>query len=346
MRKTFIKIFLLSLVILSISAARTKEQRVNDYLQATEEAKLKVENFKKAIKSRNPERIKRATLKIQADPAAIKELNKENNFVKKKFVDTTDRIQAKTIENIKENYAKQYNKEHPEAKISPKDVKVKKFTNPSSEIKAGHDWDVTVTVKGEDIPYQKVKKIVHDSYFDAAGGKKAYPDTTAEKFAEDHHVEVTSEGHAEAYEGGKEYIDNTGTHKVKDPERLSKTIEHKSDLEYEKAKEQEASREYGKSEVSKHERARQYTKQYEKHIKPRIKEMGGRIPDEVSKGTNILKKIGKYDKGLKRTYTPADADVDLEKMGETTESIIEKGSALVESAQKLGPRTKEHRLKK
>lgn len=339
MNNTFIKILLLLLLVFTISPARTHEQRVNDYLQAVEHAKTKVQKFKEAVKSGDPAKIKKATLEIQEDPAAIKELNKENIAIKKKFVDTTDAIQSETIKNIKQKVAEKYG-------VRPEEVEIKKFTNPSSEVKAGHDWDVTVTVKGEDIPYQKVKKIVHDSYFDAAGGKKAYPNTSATDFAETHHVEVTSKGHAEAYEGGKEYIDNTGTHKVKDPERLSKTIEHKSDLEYKKAKEYEASGEYGKSEVSKHEQARQYTKQYEKHIKPRIKEMGGRIPDNVRKGTNILKKIGKYDKGLKRTYTPADADVDLAKMGETAESIVKKGSALVESGQKLGPRTKEHRLKK
>jgi len=339
MNTILFRIFLLLMLIFTISSSRTHKQRVNDYLQAVENAKAKVENFKQAIKSKDPIKIKKATLKIQEDPAAIKELNKESNLVKKKFVDITESIQSKTIENIKQKVAKKYG-------VRPEDVNVKKFTNPSSKVKAGHDWDVTVTVKGDDIPYQKVQDIVHDSYFEASGGKKAYPNKTAKEFAEAHHVEVTSKGHAEAYEGGKEYIDNTKTHKVNDPERLSKTIEHKSDLDYKKAKEYAGAKEYAKSEVYKHEHARQYTKQYESHIKPRIKEMGGRIPDNIRKGTNILKKIGKYDKALKRTYTPADADVDLAKMGETAESIIKKGSALVESGQKLGPRTKEHRLKK
>jgi len=339
MNRTFIRIFLLSLLIFTVSFSRTHEQRVNDYLSAVKQAKTKVAKFKNAVKSGDPTKIKKATLEIQTDPAAIKEINKESISVKKKFVDTTEAIHSETIENIKQKVAKKYG-------VKAEDVRVEQFTNPSSEVKAGHDRDITVTINGKDIPHESVKDIVHESYYDAAGGKKAYPHSDPEHFAEEHHIEVTSEGSAEAYEGGKEYIDNTGKYKVKDSERLSKTIEHKSHLDQNKAAEHTANGDYGKSEVYKHEQARQYTKQYEKHIKPRIKEMGGRVPDEVRKGTNILKKIGKYDKNLKRTYTPADADADLAKMGETAESIIKKGSTLVESGQKLGPRTKEHRLKK
>ncbi|HID93700.1 MAG TPA: hypothetical protein EYP60_06355, partial [bacterium (Candidatus Stahlbacteria)] len=66
--------------------------------------------------------------------------------------------------------------------------------------------------------------------------------------------------------------------------------------------------------------------------------MGGRVPENVRKGTEILKKIGKPSKKLGRIYTPADADMDLAKLGkhgETVESIVEKGSALVESGQKI-----------
>ncbi len=328
------------------SYARTYNQRVNDYLQAVENAKSKVRKFKEAVKSRDPVRIKKETLNIQEDPAAIKELNKESNSVKKKFVETTDSIQAKTIENIKKNYVEQYNAKHPEAKIRAKDVNVKKFTNPGSEIKAGHDWDVTVSVKGKDVSYREVKDMVHKSYFDAAGGEKAYPNSDPENFAKSHHVEVTSRHHAEAYEGGMDYINDTKGYKVKDPERLSKTIEYKSHLDQKNAAEYADDKEYGKSEVYKHEQARQYTKQYDKHIKPRIDKMGGYVPESVRSGTKILKKIGKYDAKLKRVYTPADADMDLSKMGETTESIIKKGSALVESGQKIKAPSKETRLKK
>ena len=299
-----------------------------------------MQKFKKAIKSRDPVKIKKATLEIQEDPVAIKELNKESTFVKKKFVDMTDTIQSETIENIKQKVAKKYG-------VKPEDVRVKKFTNPSSEVKAGHDWDVTVSIKGKgEIPLKESTKIVHESYYDAAGGSKAYPNSNPKEFAETHHVEVTNSSHAEAYEGGKKYIDNTGEHHVKDSERLSKTIEHKSHLDQKKASEYGSKGEYAKEEVYKQEQARQYTKQYDKHIKPRIKEMGGKVPDKVKKGTKILKKIGKYDKSLKRKYTPADADKDLAKIGETSESIIKKGSALVESGQKIQQTSKKIAVKR
>ena len=347
MSNQLIKILLLSLLMFTISSARTHEQRVNDYLQAVENGKKKVQKLKKAIESGDPAKIKKATLEIQADPAAVKELNKDSITTRKKFVEMTDAIQSDTEKLIKEKYVERHNKnlKTGEKKITINDVKIKKFTNKSNTIKGGHDWDITVTVNGKDVPHESVKDIVHKSYYDAAGGEKVYPNTNAKEFAESHHVEVTSEWNAEAYEGGMGYINNTGTHKVKDPERLSKTIEHKSNLEHENALKHEAKSNYGKREVSKHEHARQYTKQYEKHIKPRVKEMGGRIPKKVSEGTEILEKIGEYDKKLKRTYTPADADADLAKMGETSESIIKKGSALVESGQKLKAPSKKVRLK-
>ena len=322
-------LLIISIMFLTQSYSRTYEQRVNDYLHEVKSAQSKVQEFKKAIKSRDPIKIKKATLEIQEDPTAIKELNKESTFVKKKFVDMTDTIQSETIKIIKQKVAERY-------RIKPEDVIVKKFTNPSSEVKAGHDWDVTVSIKGEgEIPLKESKKIVHESYYDVAGGNKAYPHSNPKDFAEAHHVDVTNSSHPEAYEGGKKYIDNTGEYNVKDSERLSKTIEHKSHLDQKKSLEYGSKGEYGKKEVYKQEQARQYTKQYDKHIKPRIEEMGGTIPEKVLKGTKILKKIGKYDKSLKRNYTPADADKDLAKMGETTESIIKKGSTLVESGQKI-----------
>jgi len=353
--KKIIKLLLLAAIVTSTtsaSQARSHDQRVKDYLQAVESAKSKVKEFNEAIKSGNAARIKRVTLEIQEDPAAIKELNKQSVSVKKRFVKTINKIQAKTIKNIKKKYVKEYNAKHPDAKIKIKDVKVKKFTNPSSEIKGGHDWDVTVSVKGKDVPFREVEGMVHESYYDAAGGKKSYPNSNPKKFAKSHHVEVTDGiSHAEAYEGGSKYINKNKKGKaefrIKDPERFSKTIEHKSHLDQKNAADYADKREYSKSEVYKHEQARQYTKQYEEHIKPRIKEMGGRVPENVRKGTEILKKIGKPSKKLGRIYTPADADMDLAKRGkhgETMESIIKKGSSLVESGQKIKRPSRETRL--
>jgi len=326
----------------TLHAQEPDSSRVNAYLKAIEDAKAKVKNFKEALRSRDPVKIKKANLEIQADPAAIKELNKESLIVRKKFVDTTEVIHSETLEGIKQRVAEKYN-------VDPADVEIETFTNPSKTTKGGHDWDVTVKVKGEEINFRDVKEIVHEAYYDAAGGEKAYPHENPEHFSETHNVEVTSSHNAEAYEGGKKYIDNPGEYQVKDPERLSKTIEHKSHLEQKKAVEFSKKGDLSKSEVYRHEQARQYTKQYDKHIKKIIRKRGGRIPENIQKGTKILRKIGKFDKKLGRVYTPADADAELAKLGkhgETIESIIQKGSALSESAQKLKAPSKEVRLKK
>jgi hypothetical protein len=345
-----IMVRLVFLVFLLSSFTLHAETDIQAYNESVQLGEGKVDKFIESLKSGDPNRIRESTLEIQRDPAAIKQLNKRSNFVKQKFVQTTDNIQSETINNIRAKVAKEYG-------VPPEKVRVRTTTNPSSEIKAGHDWDVTVSIEGQgEIPLDDIvertvkgaktdkvkakgaKSIVEESYFEAATGKPASSKSQVENFSKSHHVEVTNKTHAEAYEGGKKFIDNPADYNVKDTERLSKTIEHKSNLDRNKALEFQSQGKTGKAQIYKGEQARQYTKQYDKIIEPRIKAMGGKIPPKVAEGTKILKMIGQKVPGTDVTFTPKDAEIALAKLGETPESIIQKGSSLVESAEKLLPK--------
>lgn len=336
------------------------QTNINAYEEAARQANIKVDEFIDAVNSGDPAKIREHTLKIQEDPAAIKQLNKRPQSVRKPFIESTQRIQAKTQSIARQKIAK-------ELGIPENKVKFKKFTGKQVNPTAGHDWDVTVEIDGKEMPLEDemvrtskgaktskvktkgAKTIIEESYYEAATGEKAPSPSNkqasqnyknrAKEFAAKKHVEITSSTHAEAYEGGQEFIDNPKEYKVKDPERLSKTIEHKSDLDAKKAAEYKAKGEIGKAQISKGEQARQYTKQYKKIIEPRVKAMGGKIPPKVVEGTRILNKIGQTIPGTKTVFTPQDAEIALKKIGETTESIIKKGSALVESSEKLKPKT-------
>ena len=329
-RRRGIGILLLFVYILSAKAGK-----VSEYTEAIRNAENKVAEFRKALISGTPEAIRKATLEIQADPAAIKALNRRSVYLRSRFVRATHEIQEHTVTEIKKRIARQYG-------VDPEQVRVKKFTNPRTSVRAGHDWDLSVSIRGKgEIDFREARRIVHESYFDAVGGSRTFPGETAEHFAETHKVEVTSQSNPEAYEGGKRYLKHPESHVLKDPERLARTIEYKSDKELGDAKKMEAEEARSAREVSRHEQARQYTKQYDKHIRPRVEKMGGKIPKKVREGTEILKKIGTYDRKLGRYYTPADAEQALAARGESFESIIRKGSTLVESAQKLRTRPPE-----
>ncbi len=353
-------IFLLLLMNPLAYSANDIQTNINAYEEAVRQADIKVDEFVDAVNSGDPAKIREHTLKIQEDPAAIKQLNKRPQSVRKPFIESTQRIQTKTQSIARQKIAKELG--IPESK-----VKFKKFTNKQVNPTAGHDWDVTVEIDGKEMPLEDemvrtstgaktskvktkgAKTIVEESYYEAATGEKAPSSSNkqasqdyksrAKEFSAKKHVEITSSKHAEAYEGGQEFIDNPKDYKVKDPEKLSKTIEHKSDLDAKKAAEYKAKGEIGKAQISKGEQARQYTKQYKKIIEPRVKAMGGKIPPKVVEGTRILNKIGQTIPGTKTVFTPQDAEIALRQIGETTESIIKKGSALVESSEKFKPKT-------
>lgn len=193
------------------------------------------------------------------------------------------------------------------------------------------------------------------------------PPHPADVFAHQQAVEVINSQGAEAYGGskseGSRIIEGPKDQRLRDPHQISDAIEVKSNLPREKALklegqaqqhlrdafQAEQAGDFAKARESRLlarekildaqgqwlEQARQYDKQFSRQIKPRVEGVGGAVPDHVQRGSEILKAIADGE------MSPAKGREALMAMGETPESIINKGAGLVESSQTVrAPGTK------
>ncbi len=88
-----------------------------------------------------------------------------------------------------------------------------------AKIKVGQDWDVTVRVKGEDIPISQSRSSVEESFYQACNNRKPKTPAEAKAFASKQYVEVTNRTHSEAY-GLKK---GQGAKIIQGPSNLSRT---------------------------------------------------------------------------------------------------------------------------
>jgi len=316
---------------------------------AQAEAAKKIADFDAAVKAGKPERIRKAALNLQSDPIAVQKLNQaERPDLVEAHNQVTDKIKAGAKENIRENMAKEWNRTHPNEKpITKKDVEIYEPTNykdPSAKPKSGQDWDVTVRVKGKDVPPAQSQKVVEKSYYDAAGGEKTFgkraPGVTTEQAAaaaaHKQAVEVTHGKSTEAYNepetilGTKAAKPDAGK-KLTDSEQLTHAIENKSNLSRNKASEAAKAGDSVEAVRQETEQMRQASKQYDKITKARVEAAGGEVSSHVEKGMDIVRDAGAGK------ISPEQARAELAKMGETPESIISKASGQAEAAQKLKP---------
>ncbi|MEI7751416.1 MAG: hypothetical protein WCJ71_04910 [Candidatus Omnitrophota bacterium] len=316
---------------------------------AQAEAAKRLADFEAAVKAGKPERIRKAGLELQSDPIAVQKLNQADRpDLVEAHNQVTEKIKTGAKENIKENMAKEWNKTHPNEKpITKKDVEIYEPTNykdPSAKPKSGQDWDVTVRVKGVDVPPTQSQKVVEKSYYDAAGGEKTFgnraPGVTTEQAAaaaaHKQAVETTHGKSPEAY-NQPETILGTKTEKPKtgerlsDPEQLTHAIENKSNISSNKAAEATAAGNSTEAVRQETEQMRQASKQYDKITKPRVEAAGGNVHSQVEKGMEIVRDAGAGK------ISPEQARAELAKMGETPESMISKASGQAEAAQKLKP---------
>lgn len=317
--------------------------------KAQAEAAKKVADFDQAVKAGKPERVRKAALNLQSDPIAVQKLNQaERPDLVEAHNQVTDKIKSGARENIRENMAKEWNKAHPnDPPITKKDVEVYEPTNykePSAKPKSGQDWDVTVRVKGKDVPPAQSQKVVEKSYYDAAGGEKTFgkraPGVTQEQAAaaaaHKQAVEVTHGKSTEAYNepekilGTKTERPKTGE-SLKDSEQLTHAIENKSNISRNKAAEAAKTGNATEAVRQEAEQMRQASKQYDKISKPRVEAAGGKVSSHVEEGMNIVRDAGAGK------ISPEQARAKLAGMGETPESIISKASGQAEAAQKLKP---------
>lgn len=214
----------------------------------------------------------------------------------------------------------------------------------------------------KDIRIKDSAQGVQEAYFEAATGRARPADAAAaEKYAKEaaefahkHNVEVTDYLGSESYGGmqgeGEAIIKGPKNQRLRDVEQLSQVMEYKSNLARNKAKDlvDDAARqvkalglEAGDPRALRimeeaeaaaqgwyQEQARQYVKQFDKQIAPRVEALGGKVPARVDEGTQVLRRLAAGE------ISPAEARLQLKAMNQTVDDVIRKGTGLVEAAQK------------
>lgn len=214
----------------------------------------------------------------------------------------------------------------------------------------------------KDIRIKDSAQGVQEAYFEAATGKARPVDpAAAEKYAKEaaefahkHNVEVTDYLGSESYGGmqgeGEAIIKGPKNQRLRDVEQLSQVMEYKSNLARNKAKDlvddaakqvkalglapndPRAVRIMEEAEAAAQgwyqEQARQYVKQFDKQVVPRVESLGGKVPARVDEGTQVLRRLAAGE------ISPAEARLQLKAMNQTIDDVIRKGTGLVEAAQK------------
>ena len=308
---------------------------------AQQQAAGKIDRFDAAVKSGNPDAIRQTTLDLQADPIAVQKLN---NGGRRDLIDRhiaeTQSVRNAAKDNIKRDMADKWNADHPHDPITPDDVEIFEPTNykkPGAEPRTPQDWDVTVRVRGKDVPLSQSKGVVEGSFYKAAGGEKTFgPGSTPESVAHQQAVEVTDSGSLESYKepdkilGGKDAPPDPGS-KLNDAQDLGEVIEYKSNLARNKADAARASGNQVEGVRQDFEQMRQAVKQYDKITDPRVKAQGGKVGNQVEAGMKIMRDVADMK------ISPEQGRAQLAEMGETPESITRKAASQVEAAQKLKP---------
>ncbi|MCX6996164.1 MAG: hypothetical protein NTV49_03550 [Kiritimatiellaeota bacterium] len=330
--------------------------------EARNAADGKINELDRALKSGNPDRIKKASVDLQADPLAVQRLNNGTN---KSLIEqqnhVTGEIQEAATQQIKEKVARQWNDAHPNApkKMTREDVQLKPRTNyqdPTAPETAAQDWDANVQVKNpktgkmEDVPRAKAQDIVEKAYYDAAGAEKTFGEkSTPKSAAKRQSVEITDAAHPESYKDPDTVLGKGGKKPeydkpVEDPTGLTKTMDYKSDKAAQEAaklrQEAKALRSKGdeagarakeiQAQGKDLEQIRNSVKQFNKINKPRVEAAGGEVHPTVEKGMKILEEAGKGN------ISPEEARAELAKIGETPETIMSKANSQSEVAQKFG----------
>jgi len=291
------------------------------YQQGVVKAQGTVDTWLKAVGKSDFRAMHRAMLAVQRDPYAVKLMNELPVPLRRTFNGQVQSIQVKVKRLVRAGVARRFG-------VHPRDVMIKTFGTLPTGSKVGQDWDLTVYVNGKDVSYHDVEQLVWKAYYHAANGRVVAPGMTPAEFGKQHGITPTSALHPEAYPDP-----------LLDPEGYAKVVRYKTDHV---AQEAEMLRKLGQSSEAAHlrgEAVRQAVKQYDRNVKPLVREMGGQIHPEVEKGMRILRRVGKLMANGRR-FTVADADALLAEMGQTTTGIINKAASQSEAAVKFGSRPK------
>jgi hypothetical protein len=341
-------------VVVALSFTSNLRAEGDAWPQAASQANAKIERYAEACRSGDPLARRQATMELQADPAAIRLVNKHSSEeFKTRLNQDIGAVKAQTRVVMKERFAQQMG-------VSPDRVSFFEATNapkPGDKVKVGQDWDLTIRVDGRDVPTPVARPIANQAYYEAATGRRppklrtnadgtvsaealnryaeagdAYA-RAANDYAHHQALEVTYYQHPESYGGstreGGAIITGPKGARLRDPAQISQVIEYKSAEAANLAEDRRTRGDHAGAAGRDLEQIRQSTKQFQSQVVPRVEAMGGEVPCFVKKGQEILRRVDSLE------ITPAQAREELWKMGETPESFIRKTAALVEAVQVL-----------
>lgn len=251
------------------------------------------------------------------------------------------------------------------------DIKVGQDWDVTVRIDSDNTLDTASRANGErparslkDLRIDDTQAIVHNAYYEAATGQPAPSPGEAREFAHKQAVEVVNYQGAEAYGGGidegEHIITGPKDQQLRDPAQIAKAMEHKSNLPAQRAATLEAQataleaaardlesknnhtaadtlREQAlekrlDAQGQKLEQGRQFTKQMQKQVVPRLEAMGMEVPEKIRESTKIMGEM----EMLESSPAQVQEKLKAKKLG-TPESVINKGAGLIEFAQKGRP---------
>jgi len=306
-------------IFLSLSTTPVLAEQSSKELQS--QAKESIRAFKAAVKGRNPAQIRKTVMKLNQNPVAKYNLNNtsghEAENLRKIFNKTMGPIKQSTRNGIIKDLSNIY-------KVDPNKVTFDEFTNPKkpgASTKVPQDWDLTPRVNGKPISDKLTKPIVEKNYYRAAGGKETFgKGSTPAKVAKKHGVEVIHPKRSpEAFPEVDKFLKGSKKHQFKDVRGVSEVQKYKNLAPKETGPKGDFKRFY------------ETTKGHDKHVKPRVKAHGGKVPARLQKGIDIIRK------GLLEGKSPKQIKVDLKAIDHTMESVGKESADLIEAAQKLKP---------
>ena len=312
----------------------TTTERMDAYQQAQQQAAQTNRGLSDALRSGNQEQINRAAMQQRADPLAVKQANiRELPEIKTRMNEPVSNIQHNMEPAIKNEIARQYG-------VKPEEVTVHYTTNPSAGSKVNQDADVTVRVRGMDVPADKARPVVNEQFQRAAaqatGGDRATTGVSPDRLAERQYIETTDRLHRHAFGSsateGQQIVQGPKTQPIRDVGQVVGAMEDKYNVARNRATELTGQGRLPEAEVQRGLAMDQTVKSFDGQVKPRVEAMGGRVPEHVQRGMDILRDVREG-----RT-SPVEAEAALRRMGETPDSITQKATGLLEAGQKLqGP---------
>lgn len=297
------------------------EAAIQVYKEAQRQGQKKVDDYIDALKSRDPSRIQKAVLEVQADNQAFANLNTRNNFVKNQFNKTMQCNYDKVDRRVIGRLAK-------ERGVNSGDIKVVSATNPNrslTRVKVGDDRDITFRVNDVDVKAEDLQDIYNEEFMNVTGAD-----------ARQLRQQAVDRLSAEAYgnQAGDLRRATTGqAHRIADSEQVGKTISYKA---HESAAQAAKSGDLMESQRLMYDAMRQTSKQWHNQIESSIAHLNktpGRlgtikVPPRLEEAMEIMDQI-------QSGVSPMEITQNLRALGMTPEDVFTQSGEFFDSMLRL-----------